>query len=167
LYDQFLHLGNCILTSVWHMVGNIRNLRPDHQAFFVTQIIEVLIVLIMCQADGVCPYFTDQLDIFFMMLRKQCVSDSRTVLMTCYAAQRIAFSVQEKSLFRVYMEGSAAETGAYAVKLFFAVHQLDFHRIQIRIFSSVPEMYVFHLKLCYGLSCVHRFGLRNRSILIL
>ena len=51
LNNQLFHLGNGILTSVRHVRGNVRNLSPDYKTSLIAQIVKILIVLVVSQAD--------------------------------------------------------------------------------------------------------------------
>ena len=63
------------------MFGNIGDLRPDDQTSFVAQIVKFLRVLIVREPYGIGAHFTNQVYIFFMMRRSQCIADFRSVLM--------------------------------------------------------------------------------------
>ena len=75
------------------MFGNIRDFRPDHQAGLVAQIVEILIVLIMGEADRIGPNLTDELHVLLMVLLRDGIAQSLPVLMAGYAAQGIAAAV--------------------------------------------------------------------------
>ena len=93
LHDQFLHLGNGVLASFRHVGGDVRNLCPYDHSPLVTEIVEILVMLVVSQTDGGRSEFADQIHILFVMLRKQGVSDSPSVLMAGYAAQWIFLAI--------------------------------------------------------------------------
>ena len=166
LCDQLFHLGNSIFPSCVHMIRDIRNLCPDYKTFLIAQIIEILIMLIMCQTDGCSTHLTDQFDIFFVMFREQCISQTPAVLMAGYTTQRIAFSIQNEAFIRINFKSTAAKTCAYSIQNFFALFQRNFCSIQIGIFSSIPQMNLWNRKYLCGIICSF-FYLRNHiSILI-
>ena len=68
LGDQFLHLQLSVGVGIAHMPGDIGDLRPDNHTPLVTQIIEILIVLIVRKANGVGTHFTDQVHVFPVVL---------------------------------------------------------------------------------------------------
>ena len=93
LDNQFLHLAYGVRSSIGHMFGNIRDFRPDHQAGLVAQIVEILIVLVMGEADRIGPNLTDELHVLLMVLLRDGIAQSLPVLMAGYAAQGIAAAV--------------------------------------------------------------------------
>ena len=64
------------------MHGNIGNLRPYNDSFFIAQIIKILIVLIMCTADGIGSHGQDQLHIPLVHLLRQRIANSCAVLVS-------------------------------------------------------------------------------------
>ena len=93
LNDQFLHLRYRIFSSIYKMLGNIRNLCPHDHSGLITQIIKILIMLVMRQTDTVCSDFTDQRHIFVMVLCCDRISYLFPILMTGYPVKRIGSSI--------------------------------------------------------------------------
>ena len=81
LHDQLFHLADGVCTAVRHVLGNVRNLRPDHHAPLIAEVIEVLIVLVVCKPDGVCTDFTDQVHILQMFFFGDGIAEAFPVLM--------------------------------------------------------------------------------------
>ena len=90
LSDQFLHLTQRIVPAVFHVHGDIGNLRPDNDTVFVTQVIKFIRVLVMCEAQRIGTDLPDDFHIFPMMFDHQRISDAFMVLMAADAPQRIA-----------------------------------------------------------------------------
>ena len=89
LNDQLLHLGDGVLAAAGHMLGDVGDLRPDDQTLFVTQIVEILIVLVVSQTDGGCTDLHDEVDVLLMMLGEQGVTHAPSVLMAGHTAQGV------------------------------------------------------------------------------
>ena len=139
LNDQLHHLGNGIVPSAGHMIGNVGDFRPNHQTGFIAQVIEILIMLVVRQTDGGEAAFQDQINIFFVMLRQQRIAQSPPVLMAGNTPQGITFSVEDKTLFGVNFKGTAAKAGGDSIQNFPIFQQLCGHGVQIGILSAVPE----------------------------
>ena len=144
LCDQLSHLRNGILTAVRHVLGDIRNLSPDHQALLVAQIIEMLIVLIVCKANGVGTHLKDQCDILLMILRGQCISLLRTILMAGNTMKRIALTVQNKALLRIDYIAAAAESCDSLIQCLAVSLERYNSGVQMRILASIPKMYILN-----------------------
>jgi hypothetical protein len=63
------------------MFGNIGYFRPNQEAHFIAQIINILIVLIMRKADGVGAHFENHFQVFAMHFLGDGASDPEAILM--------------------------------------------------------------------------------------
>ena len=70
-----------IFVAIQKVFGNVRDLRPDNHAVLVTQVVEILVVLVMGQSDGIAAHLTHEVHILLMHFRCQCVSNAFAVLM--------------------------------------------------------------------------------------
>ena len=109
LRDQLFHLGDRILPAFRHVFGDIRDLRPDHHATLVAEIIEILCMLIVGKTDRVRSYVADDIHILFMHLVRDRVAETFAVLMPRYPTQRITFSVEVESCFGMIVEVAHAK----------------------------------------------------------
>ena len=148
LSDQFFHLGERVFPAVCHMHGDIRNLRPDNDAVFIAQIIELLCVLVMGKAQCIGAKLPDDLHIFRMFFIRERISASLMVLVAAHAAQRITPSVEEETLLWIAGKHAASEAGADLIAAFKA----RLCGIEIRIVHAVPEMHVFNREFCACMS---------------
>ena len=132
------------------MAGDVRNFGPHHLAILVAQVIEVLIVLIMGQTNGGSAHFTDQLHIFFMMLREQGVTDAQPVLMAADTAEGIFLAVENEASVGIHLIVTAAESGGYTVKRCFITDQCGGSAVEVGILSSVPQMCILDNEAGFG-----------------
>ena len=140
LGNQLLHLADGVLTAGGHMLGNVGNFSPDHQTLFIAQIVEILIVLIVCQTDGGAAHLADQLHILLVMGGKQRVADAQTILMTADTAQGVLLTVEDEAVFGIDFVAAAAEAGGHIVDHFAIVQKLCLDGIQVWILAAVPQM---------------------------
>ena len=80
LDDQLFHLIDGVLPAARHMLGDVGYLRPDDHAVSVTQVVEVLIVLVVGQTDGVGTDLPDQRHVLIVVRPGQGVADALAVL---------------------------------------------------------------------------------------
>ena len=137
---KLLHLADGVLTSIRHMLGNIRYLSPYYHTVLVAKIIKILIVLIMRKTDSICTDLADHLHINIVMLLGYGISDALPVLMTANATQRIGLTVKEEACVRVNTEGTATEFARNLVLLYPADTKNCLAGVKIGIFYSVPKM---------------------------
>ena len=143
LNDQFLHLGDGVLAAVRHVLGDVGDLRPDHHAALVAQVVEVLIVLVMREADCVDAHLADHVHVLEVHLLRQRVADALAVLVAGYAVERVFFAVEVESRLGITGKIPHAESGLHTVNFFF-VHSEDRLRgVEIRVFDTVPHPCVF------------------------
>ena len=102
LQNQLPHLCNGVCTCGWDMFRNIWNFCPHNHSLFITEIIEILVMLVMRQTNRICPNLLDQLHILFMLFLRNRIADSLKVLMTRYTMKWVWLSIQIKAFIRVY-----------------------------------------------------------------
>ena len=93
LGDEFLHLGDGVLTAGGHVTGNIGDFCPNYETALVAQIIEVLIMLIVSETNGGSAHFTNEVHIFLVVLGEQSITEAPSVLVTGNTAQGIFLTV--------------------------------------------------------------------------
>ena len=96
LGDQLPHLGQRVFPAILHVLSDIGDLCPHHNAVLVAQIIEFLSVLVMRQPQSVGTQLPDDGHIRRMILPGQRVALSLPVLVTADAPQRIAAAIEEE-----------------------------------------------------------------------
>ena len=136
LDDQFLHLGQGVGTAVFHVHGDVGDLCPDDKTLFITQVVEIRCVLIVCQPDGVGAHFQNDGDILLHHFFGQGIAHTLTVLMAGNAAQGIAAAVQDKALLGVKLKFPAAEPGGS----FLAIAQLGRDDVKEGVVHAIPQM---------------------------
>ena len=136
LDDQLFHLGQGVGTAVGHVHSDVGNLCPDDKALFITQVVEILCVLVVGQPDGVGTHFQNDGNILLHHFVCQGIARTLAVLMAGNAAQRIAAAVQDKALLGVKLKFPAAEPGGS----FLAVVQLGRDDVKERVLHAIPQM---------------------------
>ena len=111
LDDQLFHLGQGVGTAVGHVHGDVGDLCPDDKTLFITQVVEILCVLIVCQPDGVGAHFQNDGNILLHHFVGQGIARTLTVLVAGNTTQRVTASIQMKSLLGVDLKLAAAEPG--------------------------------------------------------
>ena len=99
LGDQLAHLVERVLPPIRHMHRDIGDLGPDDDAVFVAEVIKLLRVLVVGQAQRVRAKLADDGHIGLVILVRQGVALALEILMAADAAQRIAAAVEEEALF--------------------------------------------------------------------
>ena len=132
------------------MLGNIGNLRPDDQTALITQVVEILVVLVVGQTNGVCAHLTNQIDVLKMVGAGDGIAFPGTVLMAGNAAQRIGLTVQDEAAFGVNLKAAAAEADTPLIEQRIAVQQFRAQRVEMRVFAPVPEMSIFQREVRLG-----------------
>ena len=125
------------------MQGDVGDLGPDHNAVFIAEVIELLRVLIVCQAQGVGAQLPDDGHVRLVILNREGVALALQVLMAAHAPEGIAAAVEEEALFRIAGKHAATEAGRHLV----AGGELRGCGVEIGIVHAVPEMDVFDDKL--------------------
>ncbi len=95
LQHQLFQLGNAVLVSrrIFIHHADKRNFRPYHKSQLIAGIIEILGMLVMGQADGICPQLFDNFCVIVMIFFGQSISFIQHVLMTADASQRRGNSI--------------------------------------------------------------------------
>ena len=140
LNQKLLHLADAVLPAAWHMLGDIRNLRPNDHTVFIAEIVEILIVLIVSKANGVGAYLTDHSHIGVVMILGNSITNALPVLMAANTAQGIGLAVKEEALVGIDAEGTTAEITGNPVHRHAANKEGCLAVIEIGILNSVPEM---------------------------
>ena len=148
LHHQLLHLRQGVGTAAIHVHGDVGNLRPDHHAVLITQIIKLLSVLIVGKAQGIAAQLPDDLHIPSVVLHGQGIAHALAVLMPGAAPQGIAPPVQKKALLGVNLEFAAAKAGGHAV----AAGQGSGGCVKIGIVDAVPQMDILNGEFCLGVT---------------
>jgi hypothetical protein len=146
LSNKLGHLADGVSATGGHMLGDVRNLGPNYHTVLVTEIVEVLIVLIVSKTNGGATYLVDIFHIFLMMLGKKSVTKTESVLVTGYTAKRIFLTVKDKATVGIDFVGTATESCANVVDNLIALNNLCLTAIEIGINTSVPEMHVLDFK---------------------
>ena len=154
LDDQLFHLGQGVGTAVGHVHGDVGDLCPDDKTLFITQVVEILCVLIVCQPDGVGTHFQNDGDILLHHFVGQGIARTLTVLMAGNAAQRIFPAIQDKALLGVNLKLAAAEPGGGLL----AIVQLGRYSVEEGVVHAIPQVGVVQREnnLCGAL--FHRGG---------
>ena len=143
LGDELTHLVQRVLPPVVHVHGDVGDLRPDHNAVLVAEIIKVLRVLVVGQAQGVGAQFADDVHVSLVVVIGEGVALALEILVTAHAAERVAAAVEEEALFGVAGKDAAAEARGDLI----TGGQLRRGSIEIGIVHTVPEAHVFNRKL--------------------
>ena len=140
LGDQLLHLADGILATIRHMLRDIGNFRPNHQAGLITQIIEILIVLIVSQTDSSSAYLADQRNVLCMVFFAQRVTLFPAILVTGNATQGVLLAIENEALIGINLIAAATETGRNRINYSAIFQQLCLCSIQVGILAAVPLM---------------------------
>ena len=140
LDDQLLHLGDRVLTPVGHMLRDIGDLCPDDHARLIAEIVEILVVLVVCQTDGVRAQLLDELHILVMHFPGDGIAEALAVLMAGNTVQRVGAAVKEEALLRVNMEAAHAKALPHLVLYGSVQHQTHRAGVEIGVAYAVPQM---------------------------
>ena len=154
LGDQLPHLGQRVFPAILHVLSDIGDLCPHHNAVLVAQIIEFLSVLVMRQPQSVGTQLPDDGHIRRMILPGQRVALSLPVLVTADAPQRIAAAIEEEAFPGIASKLPAAEAGAGFIPAF----QLSCRRIQIGIVHTIPQVDIFNDKFRLSVAVFRGYG---------
>ena len=146
LGNELPHLVQRILPTVGHMLGDVGNLRPDHHAVFVTEIIEFLGMLIVGKTNGVGTHFPNNVHILPMFPNGNGIAQPLPILMAADTPQRIGASVELKAPLRVKFNASTAESGGNAIHLHAAAVEPSSGCIEKRIVQAIPQVYLIQGK---------------------
>ena len=91
---QVGHLVEGVLAAVLHVFGDVGNFSPDDQAVLVAQVVEVLGVLIVCQAHGVGAHLAQKRHVLLVLSIGQRVAQTLAVLVAGRTAQAIGATIE-------------------------------------------------------------------------
>ena len=140
LVDQLFHLADGVFPTVRQMLGDIGDLCPDHHAVLVAQVVEILVVLVVCQTDGVCTQLPDQRHILVVHLVGDGIAQTLAVLMAGNAVKRIRLAVEEKALFCIHREAAQPHLGGHFVHRLAVLHQTNHAGVQVGVLHAVPQV---------------------------
>ena len=143
LGNQFHHLAAGVVHAAVHMGGDVGDLSPNYQTALITEVIEILVVLIVGKSNGGGTHFADQIDVFFMVLRAQCIAVAPAVLMTGNTTEGVLFPIEDEALVRMDLKAAAAEAGGDVVQNLLALYQIHFAGVQVGVNPAMPLMDVF------------------------
>ena len=139
LGDELPHGGEGVLPPVRHVHGDVGDLRPDHDAVLVAQVVEGLGVLVVCKTHGVGADLPDHGHVCNVVLIGEGVALALPVLVAAHAPEGIKAAVQQEALLRVEIEDAAAETGADLIP----GRELSRRSVEIGVEYTVPQADVF------------------------
>ena len=140
LVDQLFHLADGIFPAIGQVLGNIGDLCPDHHAVFVAQVVEILVVLVVCQTDGVYTQLPDQRHILIVHLPGDGIAQTLAVLMAGNAVERVGLAVEEEAFFRIHREAAQTYLGGHFVHRLAVLQQADNTGVQVGVFDAVPQV---------------------------
>ena len=140
LVDELLHLADGVGAAIGQVLGDVGDLSPDHHAVLIAQVVEVLVVLVMGQPDGVGTQLPDEGHILIVHLAGDGVAHTLAVLMAGDAVERVRASIEEEAFLGVYPEAPDAHAGGNGVHHFPAL--LEFHHagVEVGVLHAVPEV---------------------------
>ena len=141
LDDELGHLTQSVFPGFFslHEHGNEGDLRPEHHAGFVTEGVEVLVMLVVGEADAVDAHLADDGEILLVIRARDGPALVQPVLMTRHAVERIAAPVEEKALVGVDGERAEAEEDLHPVELLAVPRERDRRGVAARGVEAVPE----------------------------
>ena len=106
LQDQLSELAFCVLehTVVGVRHGQHGDLGPDHKAFFVTQVIEILRVLVVRKAHCIGPQLLEDGHVLIQLSTGEGAAHSLAVLVLSDAVQPQMLAVEGEALRRVHLD---------------------------------------------------------------
>ena len=140
LVDQLFHLADGIFPAIGQVLRDIGDLCPDHHAVLVAQVVEILVVLVVRQPDGVCTQLPDQRHILIVHLPGDGIAQTLAILMAGNAVERVGFTVEEKALFCIHREAAQPHLGGHFVHRLAVLHQTDDTGVQVGVFHAVPQV---------------------------
>ena len=141
LGDELGHLADGVVAAVRHVLADIGDLGPDDHAGFVAQVIEVLVVLVMRQADGVGADFLDERHVLVVHRPGDGVAQALAVLMAGDAVQRVAPTVEPETALGVDFEIAHAKAGAHFVHRLAVHRQGGDRRVEVGVLAAVPQVH--------------------------
>ena len=154
LGNQLGHLGDGIIVSFLggDKLRNEGNLSPQNETGLVAQIVEILIMLIVGQTDGIGAHLFDQRHILLMISLGDGPALVQTVLVTGHTMQRHILAVKPEAGIGINMEAAVAIGHANSVQDLFLIHHGSLAGIAAGIGNAVPQMRLFHINKNMGMT---------------
>ena len=140
LVDELLHLADGVGAAIGQVLGDVGDLSPDHHAVPVTEVVEVLVVLVVGQPDGVGTQLPDEGHILVVHLAGDGVAHALAVLMAGDAVERIGTAIEEEAVPGVHREGAQTHAGGNFVHHGAVAAQADDTGVEIGVLHAVPEV---------------------------
>ena len=140
LVDELLHLADGVGAAIGQVLGDVGDLSPDHHAVLVTEVVEVLVVLVVGQPDGVCTQLPDEGHILIVHLTGDGVAHTLAVLMAGDAVERIGTAIEEEAVPGVHREGAQTHAGGNFVHHGAVATQTDDTGVEVGVLHAVPEV---------------------------
>ena len=144
LDDQLFHLADGVGAAVGHVLRDVRDLGPDDHAHLIAEVIEVLVMLVVGQADGVRAQLLDELHVLVVHLSRDGVAQALAVLMAGDTVQRVRAAIEEEALLGVHREAAHAEALADFIDRLAVLHQADDAGVQVGVADAVPQVGMLH-----------------------
>ena len=140
LVDQLFHLAEGIFPAIGQVLGDIGDLCPDHHTVLVAQVVEILVVLVVCQTDGICTQLPDQRHVLVVHLPGDGIAQTLAVLMAGNTVERVGFTVEGEALFCIHREAAQTHLGGHFVHRLAFLHQTDHAGVQVGVLHAVPQV---------------------------
>jgi len=144
LFDQFGQLRPHVIRKCLRRAEGVDEgqLGPHDHTAAVAQIVEILRVLVMRQADGGAAEFFNQLEILVVLGGTDGPALVEPVLMAVDSVERVVPAIQEKALLGVDAEGPETERLRDRVRQSLAIAYLHGQLVEIRIAETIPQVRV-------------------------
>ena len=142
LADQFAKLALRILSFVSGHPVHARYFGPNNQSQCITAGIKVVWLLVVGKTDSSGSHIHNGSQIEIVMFVFKGATQSPPILMTGHTIHRVLLSVQEKAFPGYYLILPHPERLHHFIDYFSVCHQPADNFIKIRIFTSLPEMWV-------------------------
>ena len=157
LGNQLGHLGDGVVVGFLggDELADEGDLRPQGKAGVVAQVIEILVMLIVGQTDGVGADLLDEGDILLVVRLGERPALVLTVLMAGNAVQRHILAVEPEAGVGVHMEGTVADGDGHGIHGGNLQHidagaQAGLHGVAVGVRHAVPQVGVLHVQLDDG-----------------
>ena len=169
LVDELLHLADGVFPAIGQMLGDVGDLCPDHHAVLVAQVVEILVVLVVGQPDGVGTQLPDQRHVLIVHLPGDGIAQTLAVLMAGHTVKGIGPAVEEEALLCIHREAAQAHPGGHFVHRLAVLQQTNHTGVQVGVLHAVPQVgsiqiegSIFAFALCNGAALgvqqLHRHG---------
>ena len=142
LADQLGHLADGVVVGLLagDEAADEGDLSPDHEAGVVAQVVEILVVLVVGQADGVGAHFLDEGDVLLMVGAADGPALVEAVLMAGDAVQGHVLAVEPEAGVGVHMEGAVAVVHRDSVHRFLAAEDGSLSGVAVGVGHAVPQV---------------------------